>query len=124
MSCIYCKLDSSSSHKLEVLFNHVSRYVFGRSVGSKGLLGCSVQNFMFIRGCVFLHKLINRKQPLYLILYERNNKLIVPKYHYLCSTRFFFVNTIRVWNSLPIILRKIEGENCFQKSITLYFCNN
>jgi len=130
MSCVYCKLDSSSLHKLEVLFNHVSRYVFGNSVGSKKLLGCSVQNFLFIRGCVFLHKLMSVKQPQYLFeklcfgQYERNNKLIVPKYKYLCSTRFFFINTIRVWNSLPIRLRQIEGEGCFRKSITEYFSNN
>ena len=130
MSCIYCKLDSSSLHKLEVLFNHVSRYVFGNSVGSKKLLGCSVQNYLFIRGCIYLYKLITCKQPLYLYeklcfgQYERNNKLIVPKYQFLCSTRFFFVSTIRVWNSLPISLRQIEGESCFRKSVTLYFCNN
>ena len=130
MSCVYCKLDSLSLHKLEVLFNHVSRYVFGHCVGSKKLLGCSVQNFLYIRGCVFLYKLMSSKQPPYLYeklcfgQYERNNKLIVPRYKYLCSTRFFFVNTIRVWNSLPIWLRQIEGEGCFKKSIIKYFSNN
>ena len=132
-SNVYCKLDSISLHKLNVAMNAVSRYVFGlqrfseASDWCKKLLGCSVQNFLFVRSCIFLFRVIAYKQPDYLYkklnfgVYQRNNKIIVPSYQYLASTRLFFVNSIRIWNSLPVTLRTIEDESCFKKQIIIYF---
>ena len=130
---IYCKLDSSSLHKLNVALNLTTRYVYGLhrfehvSSWSRKLLGCSLENFLNLNNCVFLHKLLKSKHPEYLYSklcfcrHERTGRLLIPRYNYFNTTRLFFINTIRVWNSLPANLRAIEEENLFKQSITKYF---
>jgi len=132
---VYCKLDSNSLNKLTVAMNSVTRYVYGLnwdasiSSWSKKLLGCNIENFSYIRSCIFLHKLLNCKQPKYLYdkivfgFHQRNNKLLVPAYQYLNSSRLFFVNTIRIWNSLPDNIRNLQEESHFKQSVKNYFYN-
>ena len=110
---VYCKLDSASMHKLQVAFNHVTRYVFGVdnfdhiSPWSKSLLGVSLQEYFDMRNCLFLHNLVYNRTPNYLykkieFLSCNRSKLISVRMHnYKNTSRHFFITTIRIWNGLP-----------------------
>jgi len=130
---LYCKPDSASNHKMEVAFNWVVRYVFdvkkfeSISASVVKFLNCTYKSYAAIFNLVFLHKLIYNKQPAY--LYEkihflqssRSNLLLAPRYNFYNSTRYFFVHTIRLWNSLPDNLRKIDSEASFKASLFNHF---
>lgn len=130
---VYSRLDSRSSHKLLVAFNNAARYVFGLrkfdhiAIYSSQLLGCSLINYLELRNCIFLHKLIHGKIPHY--LYEklqfckssRNMNLLIPSYNFMSSSRLFFVSAIRLWNSLPINIKIVSNKNHFKHLIFKHF---
>lgn len=114
---VYCSLDSLSQHKLQVAFNDAVRYVHGLrrydriSVLSKNLLGCTLQQYLNARACIFLHKIIISKSPPYLfckLKFSRSRRTFninIPCFKYLNSSRLFFIHAIRLWNSLPLNIK-------------------
>lgn len=133
---IYCKLDSISLHKILVAFNYATRYVYGInrfdhvSEWSKELLGCNLTTHLNMRNLCFLHNLIINKSPSY--LYEklqfsqskRSFMLIIPKHNLLNTTRFFFIHTIKLWNSLPSHIKRICNQDKFKTEIAEHFKSN
>jgi len=132
---VYPCLDAASMHKLQVAFNSATRYVFRLSRfdhvsrWNTKVLGCSLENHFKIRNCIFLHKIIQTKTPPYLFdklrfaVSSRSANLIIPKYKYTVSERLFFVNAIRLWNSLPVSIRSISESGKFKTLVTAYFTN-
>jgi len=126
---VYCKPDSASSHKIQVAFNSVVRYVFNLdslehvSEYTVKFLNCTFENYCEITNLVFLYKLIDCKTPNY--LFEkicflrscRSNKILAPKCNYLGASRYFFVHTIRRWNNLPESCRRMDGASSFKRSL-------
>lgn len=133
---VYSNIDSQSLHKIQVAFNSATRYVYGigrySSVSSwrKMILGCDLLDYLRIRNLLFLHGLLYRKTPSY--LYEklafgtstRCMTLLIPRYLHLNTSRFFFINAIKLWNSLPISLKCIQGKNSFAKALFDYYSKN
>lgn len=130
---IYNRLDSQSAHKVEVGFNNITRYVHGLrkfdhiSQLRYDLLGCQILDYIEARSCIFLYRLMLTKRPSY--LYEKLKltkssrlcDLIVPSFNSLASTRLFFVNTIRTWNSIPTAIRSSINKGNYRTVIYNYF---
>lgn len=130
---VYSNLDSLSQHKLQVAFNDSVRYIYGLrrydriSELSRNVLGCSLQQYLNARNCIFLHNIITRKTPEY--LYSRLNfsrshrtfNINIPTFRYLNSSRLFFIHSIRLWNSLPIHIKRINSPFNFKNSIINYY---
>lgn len=126
---VYSKLDSLSLHKLQVSFNNATRYVFNlrkySSISSynKIILGINLQDYLCYRNLLFLHRILTYKAPHY--LYEklaigtssRCKMLILPELKHLNSSRLFFINAIRLWNSLPTTIRLINNASSFKKCL-------
>lgn len=133
---LYSKLDSHSMHKLQVAFNNATRYVYClsrySSVSSwrKMILGCDLIDYLRLRNLLFMHNLLHQKTPMY--LYEkldlgrtaRFTTLIIPRYSYLNTSRFFFINAARLWNSLPIHIKRMSGKNSFKKAVLELITSN
>lgn len=130
---VYSTLDFSSQRKLQVALNDAVRYVYGLrrhdhiSVYSRMLLGCTLQQFINARNCIFLHKIINNQCPSYLfsrLKFTRSTRTIniIPfRYRYLNSSRLFFIHAVRLWNSLPSSIRNISSHTNFKSAILLHF---
>jgi len=126
---VYCKLDSASSHKIQVAFNSVLRYVYDLktfehvSESAVTFLNCTFENYCDIANLTFLHRLINKEKPAYLfekvsfLRSSRSRVMLAPQCNFLNSSRYFFVHTIRRWNNLPESLRKIDSEPGFKRSL-------
>lgn len=126
---VYSKLDSHSLHKLQVAFNNATRYVYGMkrfssiSAWRKKILGIDLVNYLQYRNLLFLHRLLINKSPRY--LYDkidfgqstRCTTIILPQFKYSNSARLFFVNSTRLWNSLPAQLRRNNSALSFKKSL-------
>ena len=133
---IYCKLDSISLHKLLVAFNHATRYVYHLSRfehisgWSKLILGCDLATYLKLRNLSFLYRLMKYKTPHY--LYEklrfgqsnRSRILIVPKHNCVVSERYFFINSVRLWNTLPTTIKLITNKSIFETELKKHFCQN
>ncbi|XP_017465500.1 PREDICTED: RNA-directed DNA polymerase from mobile element jockey-like [Rhagoletis zephyria] len=132
---VYSKLDSISCHKLNVAFNNATRYVYGIgryehiSACRTNILGCSLENYLAARNCIFIYKLTVFKIPAYLfeklipVRSQRHNSFIVPKLTYLASSRLFFINAVRVWNSLPETVKSGLNRFNYRTQIYNYFKN-
>lgn len=133
---VYSKLDSHSLHKLQVSFNNATRYVYGLtrfssiSCWRRMVLGYDLVDYLRMRNLIFLHKLLYQKTPLYLyekLVFGRSTRcttLIVPRHNYLNTSRLFFVNAIKLWNSLPINIKLISRKNSFKNSLIEYITIN
>lgn len=132
---VYSSLDSLSQRKLQVAFNDAVRYIYGIrrydhiSVFARGLIGCTLQEYINARNCIFLHKIMNTQCPSY--LYNRLNftrssrtvNLIPYRCNYLNSSRLFFIHTVRLWNSLPSQIKNISNPSNFKSAILQHFSN-
>lgn len=122
---VFCKLDSLSLRKINVAYNSAIRYCFCRgryeriSSHAKLILGCSLNTYLDMRTIIFLRNLIVTKQPDY--LYEklaftqssRAFSLVPPYFRVRHSESQFFVQSIRLWNRLPIHLRRSRDSRGF-----------
>ena len=134
---IYCNLDSSSLHKLNVALNNCTRYVYGlnrydRIEGRlKNLLGCdSLVTYLNIRNSILLHKIIMTNQPPYLFeklqfcRSTRNMNIVMPLSNFLNSRRLFFINAIKGWNSLPSSIKTMKDFGGFKLHLTQFLNNH
>lgn len=126
---VYSKLDSHSLHKLQVSFNNATRYVYGlrrfSSISSwrRMVLGCDLVDYLRMRNLLFLHRLLYKKTPAYLydkISFGRSIRcmtLIIPRFYSQYTNRFFFVNAIKLWNTLPLNIKLITRKNSFKQAL-------
>lgn len=110
---IFASCDAGSKTRLNVAFNAILRYVYGikrydgTSLYSKSLYGVSFDDLLKIKSLIFLHKIIYTKEPNYLYnrlrfaRSSRGRKLILTRHRSLISDWQFFINSVRLWNSLP-----------------------
>ena len=127
---VYGDLDAASLRKLQLAVNNCTRFVYKKrkydhiSHLSHNILGFSIKNFLNFRNILFIHKLINSKTPAYLYSKlklcqsNRTNNLVLPKCKFQSTSRMFFVNAIKLWNSLPIHLKNELNYVRFKCSIT------
>ena len=130
---IFCKLDSVSQRKMNVIFNNIARYIFGLrrydhiSESSRSIYGISFDNLLRFRTLVTVFKIICTRQPSYLYdtfqfsLSRRSNQIIIPRFSCLTSERQFLVNAARLWNSLPTHVRNVDTVRKFKKNLFLYY---
>lgn len=130
---VYPRMDSCSEHKLLVAFNSMTRYIYGLrrfdhiSAYQTKILGCTLLQYFNARNCIFLHKIIQTRSPSYLyskLIFcqsRRTLNIVIPTFNYLNSSRLFFVNSTRVWNSLPTSTRQITNLTKFRKEVFRYF---
>lgn len=132
-STVYGALDAQSYHKLQLLLNNSARFIFSKSrydhisEFSFQILNLSLVNFFKVRNTIFLQKLLTNKAPLY--LYEklipasspRTHNLIIPQFKYVTSSRMFFVNAPRIWNSLPPEIKSEDNFRRFKLAVLNYF---
>lgn len=99
---------------INAAFNFAARYVQGvkkfdhLNTHRNSILGFDLRNFLKARNRIFMFKLIMFKKAEY--LYEelkfpksvRSSSFILPKYNYLNTSRLFFVNAVKLWNSASI----------------------
>lgn len=126
---LYGNMDCESQKKLQLALNNCARYIFSKrkfehiSEFSIKIMGCSLTNFLNYRNLVFLNQLIYKRQPEYLFRNlcfaksDRTCNLIVPRYKYLSSSRTFFVSAIKLWNSLPNVVKNERNTARFKLAL-------
>ena len=91
-SVLFDNFDSSSKCKLNIPFNNIARYVYNLeryghiSVAAACLYGVTFDNLLNIRVLLFLHRIINKRIPIY--LFDRN--ILVPGHRCLFSECQFY----------------------------------
>jgi len=129
---IYARCDSVHRQKLNVLFNNITRYVFGlhrmdhTSYFSIKIYDLPFDDHLKLRCLILLHKIIFTKEPSYLFerltftRSQRNNSIVVHSFRCLTSERQFFINSIRLWNGLPDSLQRIRNPLVFKTEALKY----
>lgn len=132
---VYGNLDYLSQRKLQVAFNDAVRYIHGLrrhdhiSSQSKSLLGCTLTQYVNARNCIFLHNIIHNKSPPYLfhkIRFAQSTRtlnLVLRSFKYLNSSRLFFVHALRLWNSLPLRIKRLNNSSSFKDAVLKHFSN-
>ncbi|XP_075167425.1 uncharacterized protein LOC142239522 [Haematobia irritans] len=126
---LFSNCDANSKSKLNRLFNNITRYVYGLrrcdsvSEYRDALFGVSLEKLMSIRTLIFLHKIIHSGHPSYLsqrLVFARSNrgrKIIPFRHTSLVSEWHFFINSVRLWNSLPNSLQLTSSAVNFKSSL-------
>lgn len=126
---LFVNCDSWSKRRLNVAFNAIIRYVYKIkryeriSESAKKLYGVCFQDLIQIRSILLLHKIIYTKEPSYLYdkikfgISQRGLTIIPVERRYLVSDRQFFINTTRLWNSLPAFIQRTSNTVMFKKSL-------
>ena len=129
---IYSDIDSASREKLQLCLNNAARFVFGKrkydhiSTYASQIVNNITVHFR-IQNLIFLHKLIHTGAPNYLyskIIFSRSTRtcnITVPEYKYLVSSRLFFVNAAKLWNSLPNDVKRLQNLQHFRLAVTKFF---
>ena len=119
---VYSDLESLSSHKLQVAFNDSVRYIYQVrrydriSLMARNTLGCTLEQHRIIKNCLFLFKLISRRTPYYLyskLQFTRSVRtfnIVTLRYNYLNSSQLFFINAVKIWNSLPQNIKRVSNS--------------
>jgi len=130
---LFSNLDSVCMRKINVLFNNITRYVFGLkrcdsvSMYSRQIFGVPLKSLLDSRSLILMHKIIYTEEPAYLysqIRFLRSSRcknIVQFRYNYLLSERQFFIYTTRLWNSLPNYLTNIRNAQKFKKTLLLHF---
>lgn len=133
---VFSKLDSVSLNQITVLFNNVTRYVYSLrkfdhiSAYSKAILGVHIHDYLKMRNLIFLDGLLRSRIPRYLFdkihmcQSVRTAQIIQPRYNHLNVSRFFFINAVRLWNSLPISLRLCSSGSAFRSLVYAHYAKN
>ena len=130
---IYCNCNYVSKRKLNVAFNSTVRYVYGlrrydRISGfASRLLNMPFENYLDYRSLILFSDILLTRQPQYCFekirigSSHRSHQLIVPRFSYLTSERQFFVNSVRLWNSLPRNLKENQSATSIKKVLKAHF---
>ena len=131
---LFVNSDSESKRKLKVVFNKITRYVFGLKYNdnhvsemSKKIYGMSIDKYINLRSLILLHKIIYTKEPFYLyekIKFCRSNRslnIIVPRHNSSFSEHQFYIYVIRLWNNLPNFIKFIVSAEKFKLELNRLF---
>lgn len=130
---LFANCDSTSKHRLDVIYNNVVRYVYGlrrythTSSFSRNIYGVSFENLIKIRVLLFIHKIIYTQRPKYLFdkirfaRSSRGKKLIIPRHRTLVSEWQFYVNAARLWNLLPENYQLTSNVTHFKELLYTFF---
>lgn len=133
---LFYSCDSVSRQRLNVLFNNVCRYVYRKrkfdhiTPHVSALYGVSIENLFKIRALTLLHKIVHYKSPSYLfdrISFARSNRgqLLIPfKQRRLVSEWQYYIQTIRLWNTLPHSIQTISNTNHFKNYLFNFFSSS
>ncbi|CRK89070.1 CLUMA_CG002697, isoform A [Clunio marinus] len=133
---IFMGCSRANWHTINVCFNSCIRYIHSLkkfdsvSKHVNELLGCSLENYMNYRVCLFIFNLMKKKTPHYLYeklffpRFRRSRMLSLPptkssKQH----INSFFVRGPRLWNSLPSDLRIIDSLAIFKRECLSHFAS-
>lgn len=119
--------------RLRVALNFCIRWIFRLSRYTRvthlqhHLLGCSFYNFIKVRCCLALFRVINFEKPSY--LFEklrpfqgtRNRNFILPQYQTSHYGGTFFVRGIVYWNQLPPEIKAQRNLISFRREIMAWF---
>lgn len=133
---IFYNCSYASKRKLNIAFNSIVRYVFGLgrfarvSNYSKYLYNMTFDHLLKFRTLSLFSNILLTHQPTY--LYEkirftssnRSAQLILPRYSCLTSERQFLVSSIRLWNSLPREIRRIDSTTRFRTKLKAHLSYN
>lgn len=132
---VLTSLSFESKRKLSVAFNGCIRFIYklkrydSLSLYSASILGCSLYNYFDYRTCLTMYRLICTKTPNYLYqklkfsTSKRTLNLIVSQRRLFSMDYAFFIRGIKLWNSLPVLMKRINSDNVFKKACLRHFCN-
>ena len=126
---VYGLLDSTSLKKLQLAINNCARFIYNKrkydhiTKESLSILNMTLPAYLNLRNLLLIHKIIHNKSPQY--LYDalnfarstRTHNIIIPQYQLQTSSRMFFINAVRLWNSLPNDLKNIRNYNIYKAAI-------
>lgn len=119
--------------RMRVALNYCVRWVFSLSRFTSvsqiqyKLLGCSFHNFIKLRSCITLFKIIKSSSPLYLFnklhLFRSTRicNFVLPQYTTSHYGDTFFVRGVVSWNQLPLEIRSIDNFSRFRSECTEFF---
>lgn len=126
---LFASCDTLSMKRLNVTYNNIARYVFGRSRRSRisqysrQICNISFDSLLKIRTLLFFHKVIYTKQPEYLhnrIIFsrsDRGNKINTFRFRKDLTKKHFFYNAINLWRQLPPNIQTISNARHFKIAI-------
>lgn len=132
---VLTSLSSVLRRKLNVAYNSCVRFIYKLrrydhiSIHADSIFGCSLEKYYDFRVCIALYKLIVTKQPNYLFRKLsfsnslRTLKLNVTRRRTSSMDYAFFIRGIKLWNSLPILIKRTRNLNHFKKLCLYHFCN-
>lgn len=130
---VFSGMSKSLFQKISKAFNACIRFAYGlsRRKGTSAyvveFLGCSLEKYFEL--CCTIHKLVILKSPAHLATRlikshsSRALKLNVIKTKKSKYDGFLFIKGVRLWNSLPIDLRRIYKPKSFRKACLQYLTN-
>lgn len=99
-------------------YNHVSEYV-------PLVLGCELDVYYEYRCCLFILKLIQNQQPVYLFEklkfssnFKHNLRLNIQSNNCLTLHRSLFVSGIKLWNTLPLSIKQQNSKLFYNQYLT------
>lgn len=133
---VFCSLDSMSMRKLNLAYNSAIRYAYRLrrfdhiSPYSSSILGCTLQTYLNMKVILFLRNVIIFRKPRYLfeklnfLQSSRTLNLVIPRFCNLVTERQFFVRSARLWNALPLDLKRASSRDHSFKTKLLEFLSN
>lgn len=131
---LFAECDVVSKNKLSSVFKNITRYVYGKkrydsisTITISKLYGFQFDELLKIRVLIFLHKVVYTMEPAHLYkrltfsFSDRGKRIIPFPRRYLVSDWQFFINAIRLWNSIPYNIQIISNAQIFKKSIISMF---
>ena len=135
-SPIFCGCSRESWSQLNVAFNKAARYIFNvnqyQSVSpfTEKILGCNLESYLQYRSCLLIFNLLKTTKPEYLF-----ENLIFPRFprsralgcaKSLKTKQFnssFFVEGVRLWNSLDAHIRRLDSTERFKKECLTFLAS-
>lgn len=123
---IYYGMSDRCFRKLNRCFNACVRYIFRLrkydhiSSFTNRLIGCSLSLHRDFRACWFFKQLLKTESPEYLhnklgfsFNFSSNLRLTLRHNISHCNNSSIFVKGVRLWNSLPLHIRRTESRSVF-----------
>lgn len=132
LSNIYMSCSRALWNQITLCFNSCLRYIFGLkkfdsiSPYRDELLGCSIENFVKFRACLFMFNLLRHKSPLYLYneinfpRRPRNGRIVATKCRNCQESKSYFVYCVHLWNSLSSDIRCLDSVSAFKQECLSY----
>lgn len=127
------KLPANLMQRLSVAFNSSVRFAFNLRMRSSlhpyivRLLGLTLPNYFSHLTCCTMYKIITTREPDYLFgkltfgRAVRTQLLILPRSRLKSYDGDFFIQGVKLWNSLPLLIRNLPSANAFRAACFQHF---